>query len=335
MITFDTKELKVVIRLLAPALRGKRSGILQNVLISCRDGEATLTASDLDIEISVALPVATEFAGSFLVDNALLKKIAASGKATINSKAVLESKPIEDFPRLQPGEMKAVNSEGLSGILSAAVKAVAKKDVRYYLTGVLLDCDDDAVVATDGIRLVWRRFDFGTPGQYILPAAAAKVIAAALEHDDARLSVSDLFIVVERDGFKAIAKTINGSYPRWQRVTEIKHKDWLVIESRAVFIAALKRIKPAVHNYITLYVQRGLLYIEADELEEEVETVEIEQYGFDGYFCSLDATYLLASLQSIKERSVVIETAENGAVKIIGANSEESDGFDIIMGLNK
>jgi DNA polymerase III sliding clamp (beta) subunit (PCNA family) len=333
MITFDTKELKAALRLLAPALRGKGPYMLEQVLVSFRDGEATLTASNMDIEISVSTTAAADFSGEFLIHNKRLKEIATGDKAVLDREAA----PTGDFPRLQPDEMKAINAGGLSGILSTVAKAAAKGDVRLYLTGVLIDCDANAVVAADGIRLAWRRFDFGAPGEYIIPAAAAKVIAGALKHKDAVLSVSDRFIVVESDGFKAIAKTIGGTYPNWQRVTEIKEKDRLVIKSRADLIVALKRIKPAKHNYIALLAQRGLLHIEADELEEEAEaeTVEIEQYGFDGAFCSIDATYLLASLQAIDEQRVVMQTAENGAVKIIGANSAESDGFDIIMGLNK
>ena len=184
--------------------------------------------------------------------------------------------------------------------------------------------------------LSWRRFDFGASGKYIIPAAAVKVIASALKHDGARLSVSDRFISVEHDGFKAIAKLIDWPYPRWEQVADIKEKARLVIKSRTDFIAALKRIRSAKHSYIALLAQRGLLHIEVDGLEEEdAETVEIEQYGFDGAFCSIDATYLLASLQAIDEQRVVMQTAENGVVKIIGANSAESDGFDIIMGLNK
>jgi len=332
MIEFDTKELKAALRLLAPALKGKGPYMLEQVLVSFRDGEATLTASNLDIEITATLSASAGFAGEFLIHNKRLKEIAAGDKALLDGKAA----PTGDFPRLQPGEMKAVNSDGLGPILGTAVKAVAKGDVRYYMTGVLLDFDASAAVATDGIRLVWRSFDFGASGKYILPAEVVKVIAGALEHKDARLSVSDRFIVVERDGFKAIAKTIDGTYPNWKRVTDIKEKCRLVIKSRADFIAALKCIKPAVRNYIALYVQRGLLHIEADVLEEEAaETVEIEQYGFDGAFCSLNISYLLASLRAIDEPSVVMQTAENGAVKIIGTNSRESDGFDIIMGLNK
>ncbi len=313
MITFDTKELKAALRLLAPALRGKGPYMLEQVLVSFRDGEATLTASNMDIEISVSTTAAADFSGEFLIHNKRLKEIATGDKAVLDREAA----PTGDFPRLQPDEMKAINAGGLSGILSTVAKAAAKGDVRLYLTGVLIDCDANAVVAADGIRLAWRRFDFGAPGEYIIPAAAAKVIAGALKHKDAVLSVSDRFIVVESDGFKAIAKTIGGTYPNWQRVTEIKEKDRLVIKSRADLIVALKRIKPAKHNYI------------------DAETVEIEQYGFDGAFCSIDATYLLASLQAIDEQRVVMQTAENGAVKIIGANSAESDGFDIIMGLNK
>jgi len=337
MIDFDTKKLKAALRLLAPALKDKH---FQQVLVACRDGMATLTACNLDMDITVPTPAAADFEGEFLVHSEWLEDVASGfvGKFLVHNKRlkdVASSSPAIDFPRLEPGEMKAINSDGLGPVLSTVVKAAAKGDVRLYLTGVLLDCEANAAVATDGIRLAWRRFDFGASGKYIIPAAAVKVITSALKHDGARLSVSDRFIVVEHDGFKAIAKLIDWPYPDWQRVTEINEKARIVIKSRAVFIAALKRIKSAKHNYIALLAQRGLLHIEADELEDEAETVEIEQYGFDGAFCSLDISYLLASLQAIDAQGVVMKTAENGAVKIIGANSAESNGFDIIMGLNK
>jgi DNA polymerase-3 subunit beta len=83
-----------------------------------------------------------------------------AGKSRFN----LQSLPAADFPRLTAGQDKATALEipqsALRRLFHLTQFAMAVQDIRYYLNGLLLSVDGNAlrVVATDGHRLSYAAF---------------------------------------------------------------------------------------------------------------------------------------------------------------------------------
>lgn len=110
-------------------------------------------------------------------------------------------------------------------VLKAALLHAGKKDVRYYLNGVLIDRQTGHVVATDGHRMLVAKLADGAwekGDSYIVPRetleAAVKLHAKyetieILDVDTANLTVGHI-----------PCKAIDGRFPEWRRVVPNESK---------------------------------------------------------------------------------------------------------------
>ena len=150
--------------------------ILSNVLLNAKDGELSITGSDLEVELVGKTNLQTKIdsrydftlPGKKLIDicKALPegapielyrekeRMILKSGR----SRFTLATLPAQDFPNIKHQEEHvqfSVQQKELKTLLNCVCFAMAHQDVRYYLNGMLLEiCSGELrVVATDGHRL--------------------------------------------------------------------------------------------------------------------------------------------------------------------------------------
>ena len=355
MISFNEKDLALAMKRVGPAIKSGTLPILQHVLISCYEGKATLTASDLEVEISAELDADTDAPGEFTIDGARLKAISAAATkpvkiilsatdATVKSGRStwkLQSWPGVDFPRLEAKDLGSLRIPGAAKAIRLAANSAANNDVRYYLNGIFIDAENNAIVGTDGHRITWRRADIDGAGQHIIPTKAALLIAGALDADGAEFFASKRFVAAESKGFWIIAKKIDGTYPNWQRVVKTDGTDTIKI-NKAELEAAIKRL--LIVKDSPLFSVRASIHDEFLRLEsvaqnshqtagEEIPILECK--ANNGEFCALETSYLLKALSNIDDDDIVIraDQARGNQNLLIGADSSESDGFDLIMGV--
>lgn len=174
-----TQELSQALKLaMSCAERKSTMPILSHVLIDARKSLLTITASDLDREVSLTLPAEIIQAGTEAINGGMLADIAANARGEDISITVAEGYaevksgrsrykvpilPATDFPALpQAGEFKRFELTG--GHFQKAIAGVAHAadtiDTRPYLCGVFVHSLDVtwAAVATDGKRLARRDF---------------------------------------------------------------------------------------------------------------------------------------------------------------------------------
>lgn len=122
--------------------------------------------------------------------------------------------------------------EILQDEIKAVAKAMAVKDIRYYLNGVCVETNgnDTILAASNGHMLaVVRCGGSGNlvtqkPTEYIIPAAMVQTIAKAKAPKGAQYpSVALTFdgCKVEAalpDGTSSIAQTVDGKFPDWRRI---------------------------------------------------------------------------------------------------------------------
>ncbi len=155
--------------------------ILSNVVVEARDNQLTLTATDMEVEISaqaefnIIEPGRTTLPARKLFD--ILRALpaeasvvltvdesdteAASGKAQLRagrSRFALATLPADEMPTLDEFVSDSVThlSRGdLHTLIERSHFAMAQQDVRYYLNGLLLEITAEGLraVATDGHRL--------------------------------------------------------------------------------------------------------------------------------------------------------------------------------------
>lgn len=150
---------------------------LLNFLIEAKEGKLTISATDLEIGISVDVPAKTEEKGSVMVSAKTLVELVSAmspGKISLektqegllligeNEEAVLQTSPVEEFPKLyeEMGERLVVlGKEAVEKDFLRVVFAASPDSERPALSGVLIKEEGDGflLVATDGYRLSLKK----------------------------------------------------------------------------------------------------------------------------------------------------------------------------------
>src|ERR1700744_54100 len=148
--------------------------VLANVLLGVRQGQLSITATDLEVELVAATEVAVQEAGDITVPGrkfleilrALPDKLSVSlameGEKVVikagRSRFSLSTLPAVDFPiidDINAQQTVQIPRKELQRLLEKTHFSMAQQDVRYYLNGMLLEIDNSSLraVATDGHRL--------------------------------------------------------------------------------------------------------------------------------------------------------------------------------------
>lgn len=194
--------------------------ILSNVLIRAESGELKLKATDLDLEVSEAVPAMVEEAGGTTVpahmfydivrklpDGAQVELATRADGATLDirsgrSKFALQMLPEQDFPDLTAGTFThrfVLPAAELKRLVDRTWFAISTEETRYYLNGIYFHAVPIAgdlrfrAVATDGHRLAQAEMVAphgceGMPG-VIVPRKTVGEIQKLVDAPDAEVTV--------------------------------------------------------------------------------------------------------------------------------------------------
>ncbi len=247
--------------------------ILSNVLLDAADGLLRITATNLEIALSVALPaevretgqlsvradVFTDFIGSLPRQEVALSAPAGTTDLRVTcgtSKARIPGIPAEDFPTIarigdQP-PTATVEAEALREAVGQVVFAAATDDSRPVLAGVLLEFKGDelTLAAADGFRLSVRTLTLQQPAAtdlaIIVPAKAlAELARVAGESDEALqlLVTPNRSQLLARTGrLEFLSRLIDGTFPEFRQIIPRQWKTRVTVD-REAFLAAARRAK--------------------------------------------------------------------------------------------
>lgn len=244
--------------------------VLSNVLLVVTPTSLTITGTDLDAQVERQVPIDGADAFAITVEAGVLNRIVgklpaesvatvalADGKVTISvgrSRFALPTLPADDFPSMiLRGDdavefaMQAIN---LNGALGCVQHAISTEETRYYLNGVYLHEGGDRdlrFATTDGHRLARAILPLpddadGLPA-VIVPRKLVRLLSALLDshQGEVLIAVSQRLLRFEVGPTTLIGKTIDGTYPDYQRVIPLDHTSRLAIDREAL-IAAVGRV---------------------------------------------------------------------------------------------
>lgn len=275
---------KILARAITACLKAvsSRPGIpaLTGILTEVGDGEATLTATDLETTIRVPVAVATEQGESWtaLVPARIFADVLKASKSAEAEVFVREQEsrvyidgtalrllPAEDFPA--PPTPSAFVSSVEAGEFRAAIEAVlpaASGDyARPVLAGVLLEASARWVnlTATDSYRLHHAEVPArGTEQKAIVPATALKALATMIGKRGAGalgIGISEVLVAFRLgDGRELSARLVEGEYPNWRQLVPVSTKEGgfgELLYDREALLEVLKRAEPfAKHSPVRL-----------------------------------------------------------------------------------
>lgn len=251
--------------------------VLANVMLSAARGRLNIRSTDLDKESLVSIPCATPHAGAVtLPGHALADLVKGLPKGAAIDLSVekdatsatlrcgqmrlsLQSIPVKDFPKTQPGALRnffALPCADLLDALNKTAFAMSTEETRYYLNGVFMhaakDYGDDRFqtlnfVATDGHRLAHAKIEAPEgasviPGVIIPRAAVAELQKLlAKEKGECAIKIYGARVSFTVGGAVLTTKVIDGTFPDYGRVIPRGNDKRLVIDTKA-FIGAVTRV---------------------------------------------------------------------------------------------
>ena len=309
--------------------------ILANVLLSAKDGQLAITATDLEVELVASTELDIDNAGEVTVPGRKLLDICRAlpedVKVTVSlsgdklavragrSKFSLATLPAAEFPtvdEITTDNVIQIPQSLLGQLLEKTHFSMAQQDVRYYLNGLLIETGDAHLraVATDGHRLALSQVSLDgeklPAKQVIVPRKGVLELQRLLSGDgELSLALGSNHIRIQLDGIRFTSKLIDGRFPEYERVIPKDPGNSLTAD-RQTLKSALQRtaiLSNEKYRGIRLVLNDGGLTLQAHnpEQEEAEEEVEVEYTG-DDMEIGFNVNYLLDALGVIDSEAVTV-----------------------------
>ncbi len=327
--------------------------VLANLLVQVKDGQLSLTGTDLEVEMVSRIAVDDAQDGETTIPARKLFEIVRAlpdgSKVTISQSAekitvqagrsrfTLSSLPANDFPsieEIETTERVRVPEASLKELIERTAFAMAQQDVRYYLNGLLFDLRESSLrcVATDGHRLALceAQLEGGaqTKRQIIVPRKGVTELQRLLEGGDREIEIEmgRGHIRVKRDDVTFTSKLIDGRFPDYEAVIPIGADKEVRID-REVLRASLQRaaiLSNEKYRGVRIEVSPGQLKISAHNPEQEEAQEEVEaETRVDDLAVGFNVNYLLDALSSLRDEHVVLALRDANSSALVREASNE------------
>lgn len=322
--------------------------ILANVLLTATADGFRLSATDLEVELSVpgALEACVTAGATTLParklldlcraisDDAVLTLEVSGERAAIRagrSRFSLATLPADEFPGIDvKGDAFELElpQRDLRRAIEATHFAMAQQDVRYYLNGMLLEINGGRVrlVATDGHRMAVTDLALNVAPELsrriIVPRKTVIEALRLLADEDtpALLGVGDDHLTLTAADVVFKSKVIDGSFPDYERVIP-RNQDKVLDIDRLALREALGRVAIfANEKYRSVRLQVGpnLLRLSANNAENEEGEDELE-IAYDGGSLEIgfNVSYLIDVLTALRGDRVRMHLSDAGSSCLI------------------
>jgi DNA polymerase-3 subunit beta len=357
---FETsrKELLLPLKMITGVVEQRQTlPILANALVRVQGNTLHLIATDGEVEIACSLPLESSLNGDndgettiparkffdicrSLPESTQLQVDIDENQASVKagkSKFKLQTLPAEDFPgrpQLQEPTQFSISQQHLKQLISKTYFCVAVNDVRYYLTGLLLELAENKIflVGTDGHRMAVAQHEFASEQEtkVIIPRKAVSELLKLLTDGDEEVTISfdENHIRIEvNQALTLSSKLIDGSFPDWRGVVP-QHLDKTVLTDTALLKQALARA-----SILSNEKYKGIRFILAPKMltltarnsyqEEAEEIVEVEYEG-DELEIGFNGSYIVDVLNVIPTATVQLSFADaNSSCLITEEGNEE------------
>ncbi|AXY55262.1 DNA polymerase III subunit beta [Acinetobacter chinensis] len=350
--------------------------ILSNVKIQANQQALTITGSDLEVELVASTTLAegaclqpgeTTVPARKLMD--ICKSLPAAAIVDLQitedqrcilksgaSRFVLGTLPAEDYPLLTTentqGTQVQVTERELKRLFEKTAFAMAVQDVRFYLTGTLLEIDDSQLraVTTDGHRLALcetlASSNAGQLVQAIVPRKAVGELQRLLSIEDEQLTLligRELLNVTistpSRDKeqgditVRFTTKLIDGKFPDYRRVIP-RGGDKKVVIAHDVFKQSLQRVSILSNEKLRgVFLNFGAdsLQLRANnpEQDEAVEDLAI-QYADTPMEMSFNAQYILDVLSVLDGDDVAMTMTEANQSVLVQDPTQQNQTYVVM-----
>ncbi|MFV1921983.1 MAG: DNA polymerase III subunit beta [Methylotenera sp.] len=334
--------------------------ILSNLLIEAENNNIKLTATDLEMQIS--LNIASELkeklsttisAKKFLdicrslpdaIDIDMISKDSRMTVKAGKSRFNLQTLPAADYPIMTKvaGETVTIQISQieLKRLLKQVEFAMAQQDIRYYLNGLLLEVNQNRLnlVGTDGHRLSFTSTILNQnyeKSEVILPRKTVIELIKLLEDNDDEVTIE---IATGQVNFafgeiSLISKVIDGKFPDYHRVIPTAHSNTFTA-NRVEILTAMQRasiLSNEKYRGIRMVLSENNLKLISTNTEQEEAEEELEiTYNQESLDIGFNVTYLIDVLNNTQQETVNFSFADANSSCLITL-PEDSDYKYVVM----
>jgi DNA polymerase-3 subunit beta len=315
--------------------------ILGNVLVETGAEGLRLTATNLDLTISVAVPAEVTSEGRTTIPARLLTEYVGS---LLDAPCTLELNPSTqvlrlvcgihrtnihgidaiEFPPLPPRDTGAaieVDGPALAAAVTQTAMAASSDEARPVLTGVLTQFDGDRVtlVATDGHRLAVKTMEVAVAdggedapsGSIIVPARHLTEVARAITpaRPTVRIAVSpsrnQVFFTMP--DLEISSRLIEGTYPNYSQVIPAESTTTVTLPTSALLreTRTVSVLAKDAANVVRLRTGDGTLTLLAQTAEVGDDEAPLEAtVNGDEVHIAFNARYVLDALAAVDSDQV-------------------------------
>ena len=337
--------------------------ILEYFLMELKDGQLTVTTSDLE----------TTLIGSIMVENVEREGvIAAPGKLMLDSLKEFAEMPLVievndttweiqitwasghlsipgasavSYPAVQTlgNEQKNITLDAgllVSGI-NKTIFATADDELRPVMNGVYFDFSTESLtfVATDAHKLVKYNAENSSDitSSFILPKKPANLLKALLakEEEPVNVAFDAKNVTFELKNFKLVCRLIEGNYPNYNAVIPASNPNKVIVD-RVEFVNGIKRVAVCSNpstNLIRMDIANNKVNLTAQDIDFSVSANETISCSYDGQPVTIGfkSTFLVEILSNIDTPTVVVELADSTRAGVFKPVSDDQPLMQTLM----
>ena len=332
--------------------------ILANVVLRAEEGELSLTATDMDMDIATEVGCSVMTAGTTTLSAHLLYDIARKlpdgaeveiavndGHAMVSagrSSFRLPTLPVEDFPAISSNELPvnfSLTAADMRDLIDATRFAISTEETRYYLNGIYIhkaESGELCAVATDGHRLAMTRQALPSGAaqmpSIILPRKAVNELRKLLDDfdGDVLIGLSETRAEFRFGVVRLTSKLIDGTFPDYTRVIPVGNDRIMQVDVSA-FSAAVDRVSTIASEKsrsVKMGLRSGVLTLSASNTDASSATEELE-VSYDGPEMEIgfNARYLLDIAGQVNSDMIEFALADQGSPSLVRAPGDEASLF--------
>jgi DNA polymerase-3 subunit beta len=332
--------------------------ILANVVLRAEEGELSLTATDMDMDIATEVGCSVMTSGTTTISAHLLYDIARKlpdgaeveiavndGHAMVSagrSSFRLPTLPVEDFPAISSNELPvnfSLTAADMRDLIDATRFAISTEETRYYLNGIYIhkaESGELCAVATDGHRLAMTRQALPSGAaqmpSIILPRKAVNELRKLLDDfdGDVLIGLSETRAEFRFGVVRLTSKLIDGTFPDYTRVIPVGNDRIMQVDVSA-FSAAVDRVSTIASEKsrsVKMGLRSGVLTLSASNTDASSATEELE-VSYDGPEMEIgfNARYLLDIAGQVNSDMVEFALADQGSPSLVRAPGDEASLF--------
>jgi len=315
--------------------------ILSNLLLEAKQDKIVLTATDLEMQISLAVnttageDLSTTISAKKLLD--ICRALPEATEITMTpqdsriqvkagkSRFNLQTLPAADYPLMSKaagvaGTVIKIAQRTLKRLFKQVEFAMAQQDIRYYLNGLLLEINGNRlnVVGTDGHRLSFTSSELSETyekQELILPRKTVIELIKLLDdcEEDVTIEITIGQVNFSFGDIRLISKVIDGKFPDYTRVIPTGHQHNFTVDRMTILLSMQRASILSNEKYrgIRMVLGKDSLRLISTNSEQEEAEEELElSYNGDSLDIGFNVTYMIDVLNNVDSENIVFSFAD-------------------------